>query len=213
LAVAILLTIAATACAGTNTAADRPTPAAASRPPAEAATALADTNWGKVPLSRLGFELELPNPAAWQLEDRKGWFSATHAQTSTNLALLSFRAARDARPRDCEAEARLRRPKLPNVDELEDSDLVDRQRLSIPQGFDSELTIVAFASESVGHIEGHALLFGSNVGRCLAAVFSTRTAGDGAQAEIARRLKIGTEGIFPSIRMFLVEDRARLPKE
>jgi hypothetical protein len=148
-------------------------------------------------------ELTLPGKASWQLVDGPTWLVLSHAPTSTELALRTWRAERLVKRSDCEAQARLARTSIPNVRE---EALVDRRRFATPADFDSEL-VVGVEPTPQG-VSGYAIEFGASVGRCYAAVFTTHVRGAGAEQEIAARLGVVVDRILSGVRLRSVDERA-----
>jgi hypothetical protein len=148
-------------------------------------------------------ELELPSKPAWQLADGPTWLVLRHAQTSSELALRTWRAERLVRRADCEAQARLARTSIPVV---RDESVVERRTLAAPADFDTEL-LVGVEPTAQG-VSGYAIAIGASVGRCYAAVFSTHVAGSGAAQEVALRLGVVVDRILSSVRLRSVDERA-----
>lgn len=148
-------------------------------------------------------ELKLPSKPTWQLADGPSWLVLTHAPTSSELALRTWRAERLVKRTDCEAQARLARPSIPI---LRDEALIDRRRFAAPTDFDSEL-VVGVEPTAQG-VSGYAIEFGASVGRCYAAVFTTHVQGAGAEQEIAARLGVVVDRILSGVRLRSVDERA-----
>ncbi|MEO7038321.1 MAG: hypothetical protein ABI548_30405 [Polyangiaceae bacterium] len=173
---------------------------------AAGATALfPDGALGRVRSKDLDFpiELRLPSKPDWQVTDGPTWLVARHASTSSELALRTWRAERLVRRSDCVAQARLARASIP---EVHDEAVVERRPFGSPADFDTEL-VVGVEPTAQG-ISGYALAIGASVGRCYAAVFTTRVDGSGAEQEVATRLGVAVDRIFASVRLRSVDDRA-----
>jgi hypothetical protein len=117
--------------------------------------------------------------------------------------MRTWRAERLVRRSDCEAQARLARVSIPIV---HDESLIDRRPLAVPADFDTEL-VVGVEPTAQG-ITGYAIAIGASVGRCYAAVFTTRVSGVGAEQEVAARLGIAVDRILNSVRLRSVDERA-----
>jgi len=148
-------------------------------------------------------ELNLPSKPAWQLADGPTWLVLRHAQTSSELALRTWRAERLVRRADCEAQARLARTSIPIV---RDESVLERRPLVAPADFDTQL-VVGVEPTAQG-VSGYAIAIGAGVGRCYAAVFSTLVAGNGAEQEVAARLGVVVDQILSSVRLRSVDERA-----
>ncbi len=148
-------------------------------------------------------ELRLPGKSAWQISDGPTWLVARHAASSSELALRTWRAERLVRRTDCVTQARLARASIP---EIHDEAVVERRAFGIPADFDTEL--VVGVEPSAQGISGYAIAIGASVGRCYAAVFTTRVNGGGAEQEVAARLGVAVDRIFGSVRLRSVDERA-----
>ncbi|MEI9952075.1 MAG: hypothetical protein WDO74_24590 [Pseudomonadota bacterium] len=160
---------------------------------------------GRVRSRALDFpiELSLPDKASWQIAEGPSWLVAEHRSSSSQLAIRTWRADRVVRRAECEAQARLGRATIPIV---RDEDVIDRHALSAPADFDSEL-VVGVQPNALG-ISGYALVIGASVGRCYAAVFTTRVSGKDAELEVAARLGLVVDGILSHVRVRNVDERA-----
>ena len=148
-------------------------------------------------------ELVLPNKESWQIVEGPSWWTADHAPSASQLALRTWRADRLVRRAECEAQARLSRPAIPA---LHDEALIERRALSAPPDFDTE--IVVGVEPTARGISGYALAVGASVGRCYAAVFTTRVSGKDAEAEVAARLGLVVDRILSRVRVRSVDERA-----
>jgi hypothetical protein len=135
--------------------------------------------------------------------DGPTWLVAEHTQSSSVLALRTWRADRLVRRSACEAEARLARATIPTV--REDA-LIDRRTFAAPRGFEVEL--VAGVEPSAHGVSGYVVAIGSSVGRCYAAVFTTVVSGAFADEEVATRLSLVVERILSGVRVRSVDERA-----
>ena len=148
-------------------------------------------------------ELKLPSKPSWQIADGPTWLVLRHTQTSSELAVRTWRAERLVRRSDCEAQARLGRASIPIV---HDEAVIDRRTLATPSDFDTELSVGV--EPTTQGLSGYAIAIGASVGRCYAAVFTTRVSGNGAEQEVAARLGIVVDQIFNSVRLRSVDERA-----
>jgi hypothetical protein len=192
----------------------RPGPGSAPHPhphkpePKLAPSELGDTGWGDVESRRQSVVVRLPVRAAWRVEDDKEqWFLARHEATGSELRVRTWVAPRQVRAEECQAQARLWRPSIPPVDD----ESVVRRRLRAPDDFFGEVVVGVSPGET--GLEGHALAFGASVGRCYAAVFTTRVSGAGSEEALGRRLVLIVDGVLGRVRMLGVEDRANAARE
>jgi hypothetical protein len=148
-------------------------------------------------------ELKLPSRESWQIADGPTWLVLRHGQTSSELAMRTWRAERLVRRSDCEAQARLARMSIPIV---HDESLIDRRPFATPAEFDTLLSVGV--EPTAQGLSGYAIAIGASVGRCYAAVFTTRVSGKGAEQEVAARLGIAVDRILNSVRLRSVDERA-----
>ena len=148
-------------------------------------------------------ELKLPDKEHWTIKDGPGWLILEHAQSASRVALRTWRAERLVRRAECEAEARLKRPEIPLVRE---DTVIERRLFAAPADFESELSVGVEATPF--GLSGFAIVFGSSVGRCYAAVFTTTQAGGSAEQQIATRLGLAVDQILSRVRVRSVDERA-----
>lgn len=181
-------------------------PRAAPALPPSPATNPSDAGWAVRRLGVLPLALELPEAPAWEARrDAPRWARLEHRASESFLEARLLRAERLVRPAECEARARLERPDLPRLDPEE---IVETRTLTVPAGFRVELT-VAVETQQGGGVSGYVLAFGASVGRCVALYAATRTSGNGAEAEIGRRLNLLAKGAVPTLSAIDIEDRVQ----
>jgi hypothetical protein len=151
----------------------------------------------------LPIEVMLPERASWRVTDGPTWLEAEQRESSSTLALRTWRAERLVRRSDCAAQARLARPTIPIASE---ESIVDQRSFAAPAGFDSEL--VVGVEPSGGGVMGYAIVFGASVGYCYAALFTTTASGSGADQEVAARLGVAVDGILSGVRARSIDERA-----
>ncbi len=200
--------VAAAGCASSQPSA-RPATASRQRPePKGLPSELADTGWADVQSRRQSLVVRLPVRAAWRVnDDAEPWFLASHPATGSELRLRTWSAPRQVRADECQAQARLWRPSIPPLDD----EAVVRRRLRAPGDFAGEVVVGVAPGES--GLEGHALAFGASVGRCYAAVFTTKVSGPGSEEALGRRLVLIVDGVLGRVRVLGVEDRADAARE
>ena len=81
-----------------------------------------------------------------------------------------------------------------------------RRPLRAPAGFNGTVTVGVLPIPA--GLEGYALAFGASVGRCYAAVFTTRAEGAGSEETLGRRLALIVDGVLSRVHLRSVEDRA-----
>jgi hypothetical protein len=200
---------AAVGCAAASSAPE-PVRKARARSPAQQMlpSELTDAGWVSVESRRQSLVLALPMREAWRIDDaREPWFLARHAATGSELRLRTWPAPRQVRADECQAQARLWRPSIPPI---RDEAVVTR-KLSAPEAFAGEI-IVGVEPGGDG-LEGHVLAFGATVGRCYAAIFTTRASGPGSEDTLGRRLVLIVEAVLPRVRLLGVEDRVKAARE
>lgn len=202
---ASLLTL--TGCGTPPAAPAAPTTTSARPAPVEAST-LQDRDWGVVRAPALGLKLALPEAKAWLPPGGRAATNASfelrHEPTSTSLSMRRWRASRLPRVEVCEAELRARSADLAVVDE---SNLVARRDVRVPQGFVTRITLVALPGTST-RVAGQAVAVGAGIGECLALVARTECAGE---AELAERLRL-LDVALAHVRLTHVEDRVPEPQ-
>jgi hypothetical protein len=151
----------------------------------------------------LPIEVMLPEKASWRVTDGPTWLEAEQRESSSKLALRTWRAERLVRRSDCAVQARLARPTIPIASE---ETIVDQRSFAAPAGFDSEL-VVGVEPSGAG-VMGYAIVFGASVGFCYAAVFTTTASGSGADQEVAARLGIAVDRILSGVRVRSIDERA-----
>jgi hypothetical protein len=170
---------------------------------------LEDRGWGVLRSKTLGLKLALPEARGW-LEparpdasaERAGW-ELRHEPTGTTLSLRRWRASRLPRVDACEAELRARTPDLAVMDE---TNLVARREVRVPEGFVTRITLVALPGDG-SRLRGQVLAVGAGVGECLAGVARTESV---TEAELAERLRL-LDVALGHLRLQHVEDRVPAP--
>lgn len=177
------------------------------RPALVEVSTLQDRGWGVVRAPAMGLKLALPEAKAWLPAGGRAPTSASfelrHEPTSTSLSVRRWRASRLPRVEACEADLRARSADLAVVDE---SNLVARRDVRVPEGFVTRITLVALPGAST-RVAGQAVAIGAGVGECLALVARTECAGE---AELAERLRL-LDVALAHVRLTLVEDRVPSP--
>jgi hypothetical protein len=135
---------------------------------------------------------------------------ARHAATRSELVARTWRAARLVNKDDCERQARLWRPEIPDVPP---DSVLETRRIDAPPGFTTELRVGAAPLALTREIRGYALAFGTMVGRCYALVYTTIDGGAGAEASVGRRLAVVADEIVPQVRFLSIEERVRQKPE
>jgi hypothetical protein len=182
-------------------------PAPSTRPAPVETSTLADRGWGVLRAPSLGLKLALPEAKAWLAPTRTvpgaGW-ELRHEPTGSTLSVRRWRASRLPRVEACEADLRARTPDLPNVD---DSNLVSRRDVRVPEGFVTRITLVA-APGGTTRVAGQAIAVGAGVGESLAAIARTECA---TETELAERLRL-LDVALAHLRLTRVEDRVPTPQ-
>jgi hypothetical protein len=196
----------ALACSGRPPSAPSPSLPAADSPRVELTT-LQDRNWGVVRSAALGLKLALPEARAWLSEPEPAPAGAPwdlrHEPTGSSLSVRRWRSSRLPRVDSCEAELRERTKDLLSADE---TNLVARRSVRIPEGFVTQITLLAVPSRD-GAVRGEVLAVGAGVGECLALVARTECA---TEAELGERLRL-LDIAVGHLRLMHIEDRVPAP--
>jgi hypothetical protein len=177
---------------------------------AEPSQALSDSSWAFVRLRRFALVVPIPERSEWRLDDASTpWFAARHSGTGSELLVRTWSAPRLVTPEACEAQARLWLPELPST---EGEMAVERRALRAPAGFHGNVVAGVGVPGPKGELDGYAQVFGAAVGRCYAAVFTTRASGVGAELRLGRTLGVVVGGIFERMQASGIDDRASRPE-
>ncbi|HEY6557261.1 MAG TPA: hypothetical protein VI072_08305 [Polyangiaceae bacterium] len=161
-------------------------------------------------LPRFSLVVPLPEFAEWSIDDKsEHWFVARHAGSSSELRMRAWSANRSVTPEQCETQARLwlRTAPVPAAD-----DAVEARRLRAPTGYHGQLIAGVRLLAAGSELEGFALAFGAAVGRCYAAVFTTRGRGPRAEERVGATLAVVAGGLLERVEVAEVEDRALHPE-
>ena len=150
--------------------------------------------WGERTLWRVPLRVALPDARAWHASTSGTFTLLDHAATRSRLALRVTLAPRLVRPAECEAEARLARPSLPQV---EPSSVVEQRTIAAPPDFDVRL--VVGVEPNADGVRGYALAVGAGTSRCYVAAFETESAGPKAAEHVADRLAVVVSGMFETM--------------
>jgi hypothetical protein len=188
-------------------------PAPAAPPAKPEATAPPDpsppSRSGVVELSSLPGAVTLDDPGRWRAAAGGAFSTLEHPPSRSTLALRVWRAARNVRPAECEADARTVRPDLPRV---APESMVDSRRIQAPDEFMGTL-VVGVEPTPDGSTRGFALAVSSAVGRCFLLSFETVADGADAALVVADRLREAVDRILPSVELHGVEERVRPERE
>ena len=196
----LIVGVATLACSSAPPPAPAPSPAA---DPADTQPASRESRWGVVELAGLPGNVALYDPSRWRPGAGETFAVLEHPPSRSALALRTWRAAPDVRPRQCEAEARLLRPRLPRVDA---ESVVDARRIDAPREFHGTL-VVGVEPLPDGSTRGVVLAVSSSIGRCFVFCFETVAEGADAATTVADRLHEAVVGILPSVELYGVERR------
>jgi hypothetical protein len=202
-------------CSGTGAATQRPAapvrattarvPSASASVSASASGDLPASGWGPVTSLRFSLVLKLPDRHSWQVDDQTSrWLTLRHRPSDSELRVRTWAAARLVRPEECEQQARLWRPEIPDPG---GHTALDQRRLDKPSGYTTRAVAGVRPLGHTGELEGFALAFGATIGRCYAFVYTTRARGAGADNAIADRLAVVMDGILPAVQARSIADR------
>ncbi len=173
-------------------------PSGATAPVASSAAVVARpvsrTGWEDKPVGRFhskrfAFWIPLPDGATWKINDhRSSWLTATHAPTSSSLSVRVYLEDEAVNRARCEAHVRADDPALPTEPLSPASEARDR---SILAGWDAHSLVATVPHSKPGQpldVEGHLVVFGAQVRRCLVVHFATRAVGAEAEEVVGARL-------------------------
>ncbi len=184
-------------CAGAE-----PEPAAAvlERPPATAAGSFEGTRWGTFHSKRFELSVELPDGAAWKIDDhRSGWLRATHGATRSALLLRSWSEDDNVTRKACYARARQWEGGLPDLDAqplIEDrvGKLLGDRDARIAVG-----VVVRGGAEPV--TGGFVVAVVGDLRRCVLLAFQTEASGSSAEDAVADRLALVSGRLLPAMKL------------
>lgn len=178
------------ACTSTPTPSPAPSPSASSTASASSASSARarigwEGAWGRFHSRRHGAWLQLPDGAAWRIDDHKAsWLVARHPATSTVLRFKLFREEHAVNRDRCEAMMRRDDPTLPR----EDDAAIDRADAPVA-GWDSRAFAVVSASRDAdAPLVGQYVAWGASIRRCFALHVATSARGADAAATLGARL-------------------------
>jgi hypothetical protein len=166
---------------------------------------LPDRDWGDIESARFLVVVPVPERGGWVVDDRGPWLEASHPVSRSRLQLRTWRASRLVRPEECEKQARLWQPDLP---EASAAAVLETRQLDAPDGYRTHLT-VGVQQHAGDELEGFALAFGAAPGRCLALVYRTAASGRDAEQAVGNRLLVIADGALARMTARRVDDRAR----
>lgn len=149
-----------------------------------------DAPWGRFHSRRFSLWLSLPDGKTWRINDHKtSWLTATHAPSSSSLALTSFTEDHAVNRDRCEKLARERDPSLPSESR---GRVLSRQEEGVLPGWHAR-SFVTSELKSAPHavpvdLEGHLVAFAAQVRTCVVVHFATRAVGPDADAVLGARL-------------------------
>lgn len=131
---------------------------------------------------------DLPDRARWRVgPEGRSFLELDHAASDSELFVRLWDEPGAQSRASCEAAARQRR----DLPEIPEEGALDRQHLSVPAGFDTEVRVaVLVPATAKGQLQGVMLAFGASGRSCFAFGFVTRATGPGAEAQIADRLAL-----------------------
>ena len=168
---------------------------------------LEDRGWGVLRSKPQGLKLALPEARSWlapsgPAPEGASW-ELRHEPTGSTLSIRRWRASRLPKIDACEAELRARTPDLALTDE---TNLVARREVRVPEGFVTRITLLALPGDP-HHVRGQAIAVGAGIGECLVAVARTECV---TEEELAERLRL-LDVALGHLRLTHVEDRVPTP--
>lgn len=159
---------------------------------------------------RFALVVPIPERREWRLDEVSSpWFVARHPGTDSELRLRTWNAPRLVTPEECETQARLWLPQLATTT---GEAAVERRALRAPAGFHGSVVAGVGMPSQQGELEGYVQAFGAAIGRCYAAVFTTRARGKGAELRLGRTLGVVVGGILEQVQARGIDERASRPE-
>ncbi len=175
----------------------------ASAAPSEPEPGETSATWRTVTINAVPARVTLPDASRWHAR-RDGSFVVLEDRSSrAELVLRVWRAERLTRPSDCEATARLVRPKLPRFDP---ASILDRRVIDAPRGYDVRL-VVGVDATGTGGVRGYAVAIGAAIGKCYVAAYQTWAEGPNAPERVASRLAVVVPGVIEKVEVPQADDR------
>ena len=168
-----------------------------------------DGGWGAVAAVGQGMKLRLPEVNAWKIDADQRWWTASHPSSESLLLLRSWRGPHMSTPTTCKRQACLWRRDIP---EEPTESIVDRRQLRFPEG-SRTLVTVSIRSDRGDGLAGHVTVFGADVGRCWAVIYTTHAQGPSAEAVVGGRLAVVAQHVVPTVTRVTIEDRARAARQ
>jgi hypothetical protein len=155
----------------------------------------------RVTSRRFGISIPLPDRPGWKLmkQPRSRFLELRHERTQSQLVIRSWHEDDRMNRARCESRARVWRP------------LAQRGRgiserfIDLPKGYDTRVD-TGFTFEAGVPTGGYVIAFGARARKCFAFVYTTRTSGPDAEAQISERLAVMQTGVLEHI-----ERRGLLP--
>lgn len=155
--------------------------------------------------TRTPIALSLPTTGNWEFDDQHTpWWVASNATLELKLEAKLWPERRQVTKQECLTDlSRWRSEARPGAR----ANQVRTEGASIPQGFDSQLTVTtskASGSENEGIV---VLLVGAEVARCFGFVATLSPAKPLPRDELLARTALVTEGVIPKIQLRTIEQR------
>ena len=198
--------------AGAPSEAEPGLPVGAPRHEREAASRAFSGGYRTIEAVGQSLEFPLPDAQGWRRDPReKRTWMARHLATGSTLMVRAWGHDDVAHTEDCERQARLWRPELP---EPAAHELLDAREQLLAGVYAGRLTLFVrgAAPGAPSLLTGYALAFGSDARSCLMLAFSTSASGPSASSDLAERLGVMAEAVFARARRVGIGERVLVPR-
>lgn len=172
------------------------------------ATPLMDREWRRVRLRAQQLELALPEAPAWRVSARDSWWRVTHERAQSELEVKAWNQGTLVDARDCELQARLWKPALPQARATQ---VIAHEVQTRVAGYVSEVWVLAEAAPGTAEAQVmlSLLVFGGELRSCLALHFRTQGSGANASSVLSESVALVREKLLPTVRRLQITDKVR----
>ena len=147
----------------------------------------------------------LPKAGSWQIDDQHTpWWVASNTTLELKLEAKLWPERRRVTPEECLTDLHRWRG---NWGQIQGANPVESQVKTLPDGFDSRLTMTTGKFDKQPNAGAIILLVGADISRCFAFVATLEPAQPISQNELLARVALVTEAIIPKIRLREIEQR------
>jgi hypothetical protein len=156
--------------------------------------------WGKFHSRRFELSVDLPDGAAWKIDDhRTPWMRAGHEATHSTILVRTWSEDQNVTRRACYARARGWEPMLPDLDETA---LIDDGMHKLLGEKDTRVAVGVRPPAAPGAMTGgFVVAVAGAIRRCYVVAFQTEAGGSAASDEVAGRLALVEGRLLPSVEL------------